>query len=613
MKFNKIVTLALAISSSSCFAAADDFQLKILHINDHHSHLEADSRANLTIAGKATRIEMGGFPRVTAKIDELAAGKNNVLKLHAGDAITGTLFYSLFKGQADADLMNTVCFDAFGLGNHEFDDGDAGLRSFLDRLNSTECNTSTLAANVVPAIGSPLLPAVGYPYYEPYLEPFVIKEVNGEKIGIIGLDISNKTKNSSNPDESTQFLDEVRTVKYYAKVLRRQRVNKIILLTHFQYKNDIELAKAVVGIDVIVGGDSHTLLGDFDAVGLNSAGPYPTEVVGKARKKVCVVQAWQYSNMVGELDVLFDIKGNVLSCNGTPHLLVGNTFKRKNAEGIRVELEGEERDAVLNLISATDNISIVEPDAGAAQVLSQYQDRVNELKNASIGTISSDLCLERIPGQGNSSLCDVSLTNAHGSDISNIVARAFKEQSLESDIAIQNAGGVRIDIPAGDFSIGDAYTLLPFANTLVNLTMTGQEIVNVLEEAVEFATVAGGSTGAYPYASGLRWDVDLSKPAGSRFSNIEVKLKNDIEWTPIDLTFYYVVVTNSFVAKGKDGYTTFGTVAADGRMIDTFLDYAQSFVDYVKRVNAEGGTIYKLPAEDYSTQNIYDKDGNLQR
>ncbi len=612
MKFlNLLLPLALSSTINLAQAKQDTFELSILHINDHHSHLEADGSANLNFDGISTRVEMGGFPRVTAKINELSQGRDNLLKLHAGDAITGTLFYTLFKGKADADLMNTVCFDVFALGNHEFDEGDANLANFLDLLNSSaDCQTDVVAANIEPALGTPLFPTTETRYFQPY----IIKEVNGEKIGIIGIDIASKTKNSSNPDESTVFLDEVETVNRYSKELRQLGVDKVILLTHYQYGNDIALAQQIKDVDVIVGGDSHSLLGDFTELGLNSAGTYPTEVLSRNNKKICIVQAWQYSNVVGELNVSFDKQGNVIACEGTPHLLIGDSFKRRNAEGTRVELEGEARDAVYNIISANDNISMVEDDANAVSILASFQAQVDELKNASIGTVSEDLCLERIPGQGKSSLCAVEATQAHGSDISNIVALAFKEQSLESDIAIQNAGGVRIDIAAGDFSIGDAYTLLPFANTLVNLTMTGQEIINVLEEAVEFAVFTpGGSTGAYPYASGLRWDVDLTQVMGSRFTNIEVKLKGDAEWSAIDPTRTYTVVTNSFVAGGKDGYYTFGTVSSEGRIVDTYLDYAQSFVDYVDRLNSEGQTIDKLSIDDYSTQLFININGVAQQ
>lgn len=578
--------------------------LRILHINDHHSHLNPDS-ADLMLADAETSVEVGGFPRVVTKFNELAAkGNPNVLKLHAGDAITGDLYYTLFKGEADAAMMNQVCFDAFVLGNHEFDGGDAGLKTFLDYLNSSSCNTPVLAANVVPKVGvSPLATNSA----TDYIQPYTIKEVGGEQYGIIGIDIAGKTKNSSNPDEATQFLDETSTAQQYIDELEAQGVNKIILLTHYQYQNDLELAQNLRGVDVIVGGDSHTLLGDkFAKLGLAPGGPYPSKRTNKDGDEVCVVQAWQYASVVGELEVSFDADGRVTSCEGTPHLLLGDAFKRDKAA-----LEGADRDAVLADIANTPELSVVTPDATAAAILSSYADQVKTLTQEVIGTAAEDLCLARFPGDGRSQVCSADATAAKGSDISNIVAKAFLEMSNTSDLCIQNGGGVRVDVPAGDITIGTAYTLLPFANTLVEIDMTGQQIIDVLEEAIEYSLSPKGSSGAYPYAAGLRWNLDMSKPFGERFSNVEINPRVAGSWTPIDPAATYKVVTNSFIAGGRDGYLTFGDIA-DDKKVDTFLDYAQSFVDYVKRETAANRAVTKLPAEEYSTQQFTNADGVLQ-
>jgi len=602
-----VALLAAAVALAGCNGNSKSekegaaLALKILHINDHHSHLTSNG-GSLMLAGEDTDVQMGGFAKVTQKFNELSSGQPHVLKLHAGDAITGDLYYTLFKGQADADLMNQVCFDAFALGNHEFDDGDAGLKNFLDHLNSGPCTTDVLAANVVPELGvSPL--ALNSP--TDYIKPFVVKTFGEARVGIIGIDIANKTKNSSSPDASTQFLDETATAQKYIDELKADGINKIILMTHYQYKNDLALAQNLTDVDVIVGGDSHTLLGDqFNALGLNAAGPYPTQLTNKDGDPVCVVQAWQYSNVVGELDVNFSSEGKVESCAGTPHLLLSDTFERNDAE-----LAGAERQGVLDAIAANSVLSVVEDDPTAAAVLAGYSVQVDQLKQAVIGSSTDDLCLERIPGQGKSSLCDVTATQSNGSDITNIVAKAFRDMSLTSDIAIQNGGGVRVDLAQGDITVGDAYTLLPFANTLVELTMTGQDIINVLEDAFDYAISPDGSSGAFPYASGLRWTLDRSQAKGSRFSNLEVMRKGSDTWEALSPAATYKVVTNNYIAGGRDGYLTFGVIAQDeSRIVDTFLDYAQSFVDYVKRE----GTIGKLPLSEYSTQAYYDENGVLQ-
>ena len=586
--------------NSRFLACESDFSLTILHINDHHSHLNPDT-GDLDLAGESTRVSIGGFPSVVAKMDELADANadGNVVKIHAGDAVTGTLFHSLFGGEADAALMNEACFDIFELGNHEFDDGDQGLADFLGFLGASEtCSTTVLAANVVPAEGTPLNPA-GTTLFE----PFTVIDYGDDQVGYVGLDIANKTKNSSSPLPTTEFLDEVETAQLYVDQLTADGIDKIVLVTHLQLDNDLALARQVTGVDVIVGGDSHSLLGNFNPLGLNSQGRYPSRTADAAGSPVCVVQAWQNSAIVGELSVEFDADGNVTSCGGTPHLLLGDTFERRPSEDAdREELEGEARDAVIAAIEEIPELSIVTPDADAQAVLDSFAEEIAELELAVIATVSEDLCLERIPGQGRSAICDVADTAVMGGDIQQLVTEAFRVRSFESDISIQNSGGVRVDIAQGDLTIADAYELLPFSNTIVNLEMTGAEIHATLEEAIDFAIDPDGSSGAYPYAAGLTFDVDLNAAVGERATNLQIRGNGETEFAAIDLEASYTVATNSFVASGGDAYATFEAVTADGRATDTFLNYAQTFIDYVAQ--DAGGTLAKLPESEYSTQSF---------
>ena len=230
--------------------------------------------------------------------------------------------------------MNEVCFDAFTVGNHEFDDGDSGLARFFDFLSEGNCQTSVLGANIVPEVG---VSKLAKNTTTDYLQPHTIVEKAGIKIGIVGIDIVSKTTVSSNPDENTKFLNEFTTAQKYVDELKSKGVNRIILLTHFQYENDIKLAKEINGVDVIVGDDSHSLLRDFTEIGLNTKGPYPTIIKKKTGNIVCVVKAWQYSQIVGKLNVSFDKNGNVTGCDGTPHMMLADSFKRNNSEGKRVE------------------------------------------------------------------------------------------------------------------------------------------------------------------------------------------------------------------------------------------------------------------------------------
>jgi 5'-nucleotidase len=526
-----------------------------------------------------------------AKFGLIEESTENLMKVHAGDAITGTLFYTLFAGQADADVMNEVCFDVFELGNHEFDDSDANLAQFLDWLNEGGCGTVTLAANVVPAAGTPLA--------DGYLEPYTIVNYLGRKVGVIGIDFANKTKNSSQPLPTTQFLDEVETTQKYVDELEAAGVDHIVVVTHHGYDNDQALAAAVDGVDVIIGGDSHTLLGDgFTAFGLGPAGPYPTMATDAGGDPVCIAHAWQYSEMVGQLDVTWSEDGVVTECGGAPTLLLGDTFTREVGEE-DVELSGADLAAVLAEIEGTPLLEVVEPDTATAAIIADYATEVDALAAETIATANSHFCLERIPGQDYrvSPSCPAGYGAANGGDAQQLVAQAFLARAFEADLSVQNAGGVRVEIEVGDFSIADAYTVLPFSNTLVNMELTGQEIVDVLNEAFTYALDPTGSTGAYPYGSGIRWTTNFDT---SEITGVEVNPRNAGTWAPIDLTATYTVATNDFIAKGQDGYLTFGAAWDAGRYVDTFINYAQGLIDYAED---DAAGVLELPT-DYSTNAV---------
>ena len=590
---------------------ARPLDLTILHVNDHHSRLDAETTnlRVLTAAGsrESVTFEFGGAARVTQAIEELAAGRANVLKLHAGDAITGDLYYTITNGQADAALMNTVCYDAFALGNHEFDSGDAGLKTFLDFLRTPSCATPVLSANVRPQLGTPLAPRSATDYIRPYAIVFR----DGIRVGIVGITVAGKTRDSSRPDPTTQFGNEVAAAQAAIDELKAQGVSRIVLLTHQGFDADRAMARQLSGVDVIVGGDSHTLLGpaSLSAYGLTPGGEYPTRTTDRDGKTVCVVQAWQYNYAVGELRVRFNAAGDVDSCDGQPRVLIGNALRR-SASGAAA-LTDADRAAIAADLASQPALRVTAPSARAAAVLAPFAAQRTAFGATRVGAATENLCLRRVPGSkrdiSRSALGDACnrnpFTNAHGGDAQQLVAQAFLEQGRTfgaADIAIQNAGGVRIDIPQGDITVGTVYTLLPFRNTLVRLTMTGAEVKQVLEDAISFVLAASGNTGAYPYAASLRWSVDLNRPANDRLTNLQVKTAAGA-WVPLDPAATYRVITNDFIGDGQDGYVTFRSITGTRRE-NTFLDYADSFLRYVQA----RGNVGRLPESEYSTQVFVD-------
>jgi len=556
----------------------DPLTMKILHINDVHSNLES-SDIDLSFDGVETACEVGGMAKIASKINTLKSGVENCLILHAGDAVQGTLFYTLFQGEADADVTNAIGFDAMAIGNHEFDDGDAWLAGFIQSLTCP-----VLSANIEVPSDNPL-----HGLYEPYL----IKEVGGAQIGIIGLTIAGKTRNSSQPSDEVVFEDEVEATQDAVDALTARGVKKIILLSHYGYDNVLALAGQVSDIDVIVDGDSHTLLGDFSAYDLAASGDYPTMTTNADGEKVAVVQAWEYSKALGELDVTF--KGDALeSCTGTPYLMLGDTFTREDDNGEDYTLAGDELNGVLALIDADARLDIVPDNEPVAQIVSAYAEKVDALGETVIGRAGEDLLHNRVPGHEYNGV-----TLELGSQIAPLVAKAFYEMDPNADVCIQNGGGVRISVYQGDITYDTAYTLLPFSNTLFEISMYGSEIKAVLEDAVENISLGGG-TGSFPYCYALKYDVDATRAYGSRIMNIEFKDRQTGEWDSLDEARMYVVVTNNYIAGGKDGYTTFATVQEErGQGTDTYLDYALSFVNYVKQLTGNGQTLTALPGEDH--------------
>jgi len=582
-------------------------ELNIAHINDHHSQLEAFTATELTLDGVATQVELGGFARQTAMFKSVANTKN-LLKLHAGDAITGSLYYTFFKGVVDAQMMNSICFDAFTPGNHEFDDSDTVLKGFLDELAKGSCKTSAISSNIVAAAGTALAPSGG----TAYLKPWVIKEIDGIKVGIVGITIAGKTVNSSRPLASTHFNDEVASAQKAIDELKAQGVRHIVALTHQGYDADKAMAAKLTDIDAIIGGDSHSLLGDFSAVGIaTSSGSYPTVVTNIKGETVCIGQAWEYSKAFGLMNLQFNENGTVKSCGGKATLLIGDSFKRKDAGGAwQVVPEPERTTLVASLAANQPQVKVLSPDAGAVATLKNYSDQVAAEKAKPIGTATEALCLVRVPGESTNRStgvagCEAANTLARGSDAAQAVAEAFLFAAKRADFSLQNAGGVRIAVAAGSLDMNTAFTLLPFTNVLVEMSITGAEVVTTLEDAVANHLDAKQSSGSHPYAAGLRWDLDMSKTRGQRFSRVQVRNKTTGDWSDIDPAKTYVLVTNDFIAEGKDGYTTLGTVLKDGRSVNTYLLYTQSFVDYV----LTKGSIARPARGDYAHQMVITQAG----
>ena len=625
MRRVRVGLLALAVASALAACGGSDsgeqgkpLELTILHINDHHSTLESKSKTLKLSAGGAAAVDVavdaGGFPRVTAAIAELAAKSPHVLKLHAGDALTGTLYFNRAgaDGEADAAMINTVCFDAFTLGNHEFDKGDSGLKGFLDLMRKGTCKTPILSANVQfgPASALNATRAPGY------VSPSTVVERDGQKIGIVGLTIAQKTKASSSPDPDTTFQDETVAAQREIDALRAKGIDKVIVLSHIGYDYDKQVAARLSGVDVVVGGDSHTLLGPntLTTTGVGSpAGAYPTRITDKDGKPVCVVQAWEYAQAVGELKVSFNAQGEVTQCAGTPHVLIGDNFTISGKAATDAE-----KAALKASAAASGVLRITAPAPAATSVLQPFKDRVAIFNQTQVAVVPQELCSRRVPGgvgsvdySRSSAACNAEgSVSLRGGDIQQLVAEAYLDVANQkyggADITLQSGGGVRIPLQ-GTVSAAQVIQVLPFGNMLFRLDITGQEVKGMLEDGLEAVYGAGGSTGPYPYTGGLRYDVNAKATFGQRVSNIEVRNPATGAWGALDVGKSYKLFVLSFNATGGDGYKTLAAVPAARRLDIGVLD-ADVFFSYIEKQGKDAATglpvLRRLPTELYSTRSF---------
>jgi 5'-nucleotidase len=486
--------LTLSLLTLSAGASFADYQLNILHINDFHSRDESINKFDATCtAEEETKKEcFGGAARLKTEIDERrkALAGQNVILLDAGDNFQGSLFYTTYRGQAEVEFLNDMKFDAMTVGNHEFDDGESALAPFLDKVQFPVV-TANLATDAESKLGN-------------RIKPSVVLDIGGQKIGIVGA-VTTETPELASPGPHVKITDDVAAINAEVDKLKSQGVNKIIALTHVGYTRDIAEIAKIPGVDVVVGGHSHTLLSNTDP---KAAGPYPTMVDNPGGYKVPVVTAASYSRYLGDIVVTFDDNGVVKEAKGDPILLDAS----------------------------------VTPDPTMLARVQELAKPIEELRKKVIGAAQA-------PIEGAREVCRVQECS-----MGNLVADAMLDRTKGQDItiAIQNGGGLRASIGAGNVSMGDVLTVLPFQNTVATFQLTGADVLAAIENGL--SQIDAGA-GRFPQVSGMKFSFDKTKPPGSRVVSAEVKEGDG--FVLLDPKKVYGVVSNNYMRAGGDGYTVF--------------------------------------------------------
>ena len=376
------------------------------------------------------------------------------------------------------------------------------------------------------SVNFPVLMANANVHMEPELKGKLQKSTtlyrNNQKIGLIGV-VTEEVVDISSPGDNIIFTDAVAAVQSEVDFLTEAGVNKIILLSHSSYEIDKMIAANTTGVDVIVGGHDNAYLSNISD---RAKGPYPTVVNGTQ-----IVQAYAYGKFLGELSVLFDEAGNVIYATGEP-----------------ITIDG----------SVNENSQIVAR-------LDELEEPINALKETIVGTVSSPLT-------GDRAVCRI-----QECDMGNMIADAMRGAVIDKGytIALQNSGGIRASLDAGEVTLGEIMTILPFQNTLSTFKVTGQQLLTAIENGV---SEVEDNAGRFPQVSGMRYTFDLAKPANEgRVTSIEID--EDGSWKPLDLNKIYGMVSNNFIRGGGDGYKVFRSAS---EIYDFGPDLADVVANYIK-------------------------------
>lgn len=425
------LTLFFQPANLSSFAQ-EEKEVVIFHTNDSHSRVEEGKYAGM------------GFAKVAALIDAAKQENPNVLVVDAGDTFHGQTIATLEKGESIAKIMNLVGYDAMVPGNHDFNYGSERLLEL-----SQVVNFPVIAANVKKG-------------EEELFTPYIIKEVDGLKIGIFGLSTP-ETAYMTHPNnvKGIDFADPIETAKTTVEKLEAEKVDAIIALGHIgdgesTVETSAKIAEAVNGIDIFVDGHSHTVYQEGNLV-----------------NDTLIVSTGDYTKNLGEVTLKF-VDGKLST----------KTAKLISKDSV-AELEGKKEVAAL----------VEEIKTGQEAILSEV-----------VGNTPVILDGERPH------------VRAGETNLSDIIADSMIDLT-GADVAFTNGGGIRASIDAGEITKKEIITVLPFGNYVVTKKVSGADLVAALEHGTDSYPEIKG---AFPQVGGMTFKIDLNKEVGSRIVDVTV-------------------------------------------------------------------------------------------
>lgn len=468
----------------------------------------------------------------------------DVLLLDAGDFSQGSTLVSYYKGKNAAEYMAAAGYDAVSMGNHEF---DYSFDALLDNMKVlTDAGVKVIDANVINKETG-----------KSYFDANAVFEFDGIKVGVFGLDTSETlTKASPSNVKAVNFLDKEEMFKEaQAQVdkLKSAGCDYIIALTHLGVdeesvgRRSTDLAAAVKGIDLIVDGHSHTVIDGGEKVG----------------------------------DTVIVSTGSYLANVGT------------------VVIDKEAKTEEAKLISAADYA------AGTAQ----YDETVKALVAEDVAEVaeaySKVFAKTEVHLEGTKQIVRSQETNLGDFTADAYLYTAQKyadehELGVNVDCAISNGGGIRVSVEPGDISMDTLVTIFPFGNNVCLVTITGKQLLEVLE-ASTFCTPE--TIGGFPQVAGIEYKLDVSVPYenGEQYpdstyyapakpgSRVTIKSVNGKAFDP---KAEYTVAVNNFQAEGGD---TYYQLTKNSYFCDTEILDCDALIEYVNSLGGVIGEQYKEP------------------
>ena len=482
--------------------------------------------------------------------DTLRAKGVNVLLVDDGDAIQGAPIGTFTNGRAVADLMNKIGYDIAIPGNHEF---DYGMDNFLEIAENSS----------FPYICCNLMKDG-----EPVLDPYVIKDIGGRKIGFVGA-LTPTAITAANPkifqDENGKYLYSLLQEDHSGQALydavqksvdaaRADGAETVILMGHLGLEAALKpwdyasIAENTTGIDAILDGHSH----DAEQV--------------------------KMKNRDG---------ANVLrSACGT---------KMKSIGWLRISEDGSMETGLYdwnNDVSASELLGI---ENEMSHAVDEAESDVTEALSEVIGRTPFDLTIYD-PNEKTAEGAPIRLCRRAETNMGDLVADAIRVQT-GADTAFIGGGGVRADIPAGDITREDVLTVMPFSNDIVVAEVTGQQILYGLEYGVRGLPE---ETGGFMQVSGITYEIDTSIPSSvtldenNMFSGVagDYRVKNvTVCGEPIDLEKKYTIASESYyLGDGGDGLAMF----SKDDIIAVMMVDNEALTDYISE------TLGGVVGEEYS-------------